>query len=398
MQTAVLSSAAAHGPRLLTRLSGDEAVSGELLARLAALVGAGVKEEEIASLLERLTGANTTARQFLIVEGLARGLARGGRPLTKHLGGKSGVAGALRRFVDAAVAVAGDGRRPVPERVAAIRLLGHAPLTTAGPVLQEVLQPREPSEVQTAAVQALAMSTDPSVAGLLLAGWPGYGPAVRREVQEALFARSDRIAKLLDAVERGQVLPGQLDPLRRDQLLRSSNAALRERAEKLLAGQVSADRQKVLEEYRPALDLSGDVDRGRGIFRKNCTTCHRLENEGFEVGPDLLSALKNKAKETLLLDILDPSREVDPRYMNYVVTTKNGRVLTGLIAGETASSLLLRRGDKAEDTLLRSEIDEIQSTAKSLMPEGLEKQLSPQDVADVIAYLLSAVGRKELSK
>ena len=92
-----------------------------------------------------------------------------------------------------------------------------------------------------------------------------------------------------------------------------------------------------------------------------------------------------------MLDILDPSREVDPRYQNYVVTTKKGQSLTGLIATETASSITLRRGEKAEDVLLRSQIDEISATGKSLMPDGLETQLSKQDLADLIDYLLTVV-------
>src|SRR2546423_943410 len=122
--------------------------------------------------------------------------------------------------------------------------------------------------------------------------------------------------------------------------------------------------------------LKADTVRGKMMFKKNCATCHRLENEGVEVGPDLLSALRNKSKETLLVDILDPSREVDPRFINYLVTTKPGRLLTGIIAAETASSVTLRRAEKVEDTVLRGEIDEIQGTAQSLMPEGLEMQLS----------------------
>jgi putative heme-binding domain-containing protein len=75
--------------------------------------------------------------------------------------------------------------------------------------------------------------------------------------------------------------------------------------------------------------------------------------------------------------------------LNYQIQTKAGRVFTGMIASETASSLTLRRAEKVEDTILRSQIDEIQATGKSLMPEGLEMQLSKQDVADVIGYLLS---------
>src|SRR5262249_6873339 len=114
---------------------------------------------------------------------------------------------------------------------------------------------------------------------------------------------------------------------------------------------------------------------------------HRLENEGIEVGPDLLSALRNKSREQLLTDILDPSREVDPRYLAYQVTTKKGQVLTGIIATETASSVTLRRGEKAEDVILRSQIDEIQATPKSSRPEGLESQMTKKEMADVIAYL-----------
>jgi putative heme-binding domain-containing protein len=96
----------------------------------------------------------------------------------------------------------------------------------------------------------------------------------------------------------------------------------------------------------------------------------------------------------LLIDIFDPSREVDPRYINYVITNNAGRVFTGMIASETASSVTLRRAEKAEDVLLRSQIEEIQATAKSLMPENLETQLGKQDVADLIAYLQSVAAPK----
>src|SRR5207244_5877149 len=132
------------------------------------------------------------------------------------------------------------------------------------------------------------------------------------------------------------------------------------RARMLLAGQTSPDRRKVVEEYAAALELKGDAARGKAAFKKTCATCHRLENEGVEVGPDLLSALRNKSKEQLLSDILDPSREVDPRYINYQVTTKAGRTFSGMIAAETASSLTLRRAEKAEDAILRSQIEEVQ--------------------------------------
>jgi putative heme-binding domain-containing protein len=270
----------------------------------------------------------------------------------------------------------------------AIRLLGYGPFSAAGPALQSLLTARSPAEIQLAAVRALAQQDHPRVAEMLLAPWASLSPPVRREVLEALFARSDRVSHLLAAIEQGQVLAAQLDPFRVEQLRKHPRVKERKELQVLLSGSSAGDRQKLVGQYLPALQLPSDASRGKAVFKKACSTCHRLEEVGIEVGPDLLSALRNKTAERLVLDILDPSREVDPRYINYVVTNKAGRVFTGMIRAETATSLTLRRAEGAEDVILRSQIDEIQATAKSLMPENLETQLSKQDLADVIAYLL----------
>jgi putative heme-binding domain-containing protein len=278
--------------------------------------------------------------------------------------------------------------------MAAVQLLSFGPYSIAGPTLQELLAPRIPGELQLAAVRALSRHHHPKVAETLLAPWRSYSPNIRREALEAVFAKADRLPALLTAMEQNQVQLSQLEPFRLDRLRKLPDAKLRQRAEKLLAGLASSDRQKVVDGYRPALDIKGEPLRGKAVFKKTCTTCHRLESEGTEVGPDLLSALRNKTPELLLIDIFDPSREVDPRYINYVVSDKSGRVFTGMIAAETASSVTLRRAEKAEDTILRNQIEEIQATAKSLMPENLETQLSKQEVADLIAYLQSVAAPK----
>jgi putative heme-binding domain-containing protein len=114
-----------------------------------------------------------------------------------------------------------------------------------------------------------------------------------------------------------------------------------------------------------------------------------LKDVGFIVGPDL-AALANKSPEYLLISILDPSKEVDSRYIEYVATTKAGRTFTGILASETATSITLKGQEGKEQSLLRADLDELQSTGKSLMPEGLEKDLTKQDLADVIAYLSQA--------
>lgn len=237
-----------------------------------------------------------------------------------------------------------------------------------------------------ASVISLSRLEDNSIADLLLREWNGYSPKVRREVMEALFTHPDRLSKLLTA----KISPSQIESVRIQQLRKHSNSRIRRRAEQLFANYVSLDRKEILKQYQASLKLKPNPERGRMLFQKNCATCHRLENKGVEAGPDLVAVLRNESPEDLLLVMLDPSREVDPRYVNYKVRTKRGRTVTGMISTETGSSITLRRAEKVEETILRNQIEQLQTTWKSLMPEGLEKQLKLQDVADLIAYLQKA--------
>ena len=122
------------------------------------------------------------------------------------------------------------------------------------------------------------------------------------------------------------------------------------------------------------------------LYRQHCATCHSLHGEGFPVGPDL-TTVKTRGEDLLLIDILDPNRVIAPEYINYTVATRSGQIATGMIAAETSTTLTLRRAQGAEDVILRKDIEEIRGTGQSLMLEGLEKELKPQDVADVIKFL-----------
>jgi putative heme-binding domain-containing protein len=107
-----------------------------------------------------------------------------------------------------------------------------------------------------------------------------------------------------------------------------------------------------------------------------------------DVGPNL-ATVTNRSSEDLLVHILDPNREVAPNFVNYNVATENGRVLSGIIAEESAGALVLKRGEGATDVIPREQIEAVSSTGISLMPEGLEKGLSHQDLADLIAFVRS---------
>jgi putative heme-binding domain-containing protein len=295
-----------------------------------------------------------------------------------------------RALFDQAAVIAVDGKRPVLSRVEAVQLLGRGPFKPLEGVAAKLLSPLSPPLVQLAVVRALSAHARPEVPGLLLATWSSASPTLRRELAEALFARRERVAALVEAMEKKKVLAAHLEAVRLARLRTYPDAKLRARALAVLAKQQAPLRVKVIESYRASLKLKGDLAMGKKVFQKNCSTCHRLDGVGKEVGPDLVAVLRNKSAEQLLIDILDPSREVDARYLAYEVMTTRGLVLSGMIASETASSLTLRRGEGLEDTILRTQIEKVVSTGQSLMPDGLEIQLSRQDMADVIAYLLKA--------
>jgi putative membrane-bound dehydrogenase-like protein len=399
VQTAALSSAANRAPALLALLvrnpsfirSGHESV---VLTRLATVIGAQANDEALARIFKLLGEQPDSATwPAAVLDGLGQGLQNGKRSLRKLWERPppalaEAVRGVLPLFKHAAE-VASNPNAALPERLAAVQRLGYGPFAVAVDALGGALGPQNPPELQAAAVRALATHDNPRVAEMLLEHWEGYGPAVRREVVEALCARPARLTKLFDAIESKRVAAGQIEAARRAQILRIPNANVRKRATALFANAGNPDRRKVIEEYRPALNFKADLAHGKAVFTKVCASCHKLGNEGHDVGPDLHGALGNKTKEALIIDILDPNREVDPRFVNYVVTTKAGRSVTGLLAVETPASVTLRRADNAEDTILRTQIDSMQATSQSLMPEELEKQLSKQDVADVVAYLLS---------
>ncbi|MFT3878983.1 MAG: c-type cytochrome [Gemmatales bacterium] len=276
----------------------------------------------------------------------------------------------------------------------AISVLSFAPWNETEATFKELLNPQSPLGVQQQAIQAMKSYADPAVANLLLSLWQGWSPNLRREAQEILLSRAVFIQRLLEQAEAGTFAWQQIDLARRELLMRSRNADIKKRAGALQAKLGVSSRTQVLNKYQPALKLDGNAERGKAIFTKACASCHQVQGQGHVVGPDLLGALGNKTTEAIFVDILDPNREVDPRYVNYVVVTKSGRTLTGIISSESSSSITFKRAEGIKETVLRTDIDEIQGTGKSLMPENLEEQLTPQDLADVMGYLLSLRPKK----
>jgi putative heme-binding domain-containing protein len=211
---------------------------------------------------------------------------------------------------------------------------------------------------------------------------------VKEAALRALIADAGRTGDLLAAVENEKLERWSVSSTRRRQLMRHSDAAIAARAKKLFGDSFAGARRDVYEQYRPALRQAGDVARGKQVFGRVCADCHKIGEAGNAVGPDLLSVVIRN-KEVLMTDILLPNESIEAGYEEYLVDTKDGRSISGVIAAESAAAVTLRRAKGEEDTIARDNIAELRSLNVSAMPEDLEKQIAVEEMADLLAYLKS---------
>ena len=211
-------------------------------------------------------------------------------------------------------------------------------------------------------------------------------PAIQRTILDGVLANIDRASLLLDEVAAERIKPTEFDANCTKLLLNHADATIKTRAEKLLSDALPMDREKALAEYRQALAMEADPARGRGVFEKQCATCHQIDGVGAQVAPDI-SDSREKSAEQLLTDIIQPNRAIDSNYFSYTALTVDGLVHTGVLATETSTSVTLKQAEGKAITLLRDEIDELQSDGVSFMPDGMEKNIPPQDMADLIGFI-----------
>jgi putative membrane-bound dehydrogenase-like protein len=396
-RAAVASAVPTRADKLFVLLMNRPEVASEMLPQmisdLAAIVGARQQPAEVAACLTVLRNPPPRPGRpepLGVLAALADGMARRGKSLNDFLTQLPDERHDLRDWVAeqfrTAATMATNQDTPGLARLAAIRLLGSASWDAAGPALTALLTGEAAQDLRLAAVRALAAQPAAEAAPALLKPWRSYRPVLRREVAEVMARQPDRSLLLVAAVEAGEVKPADLDPTVTRRLTNHAKSEIRDRARKALEASLPADRKDVLEKYQAALKTEGDARRGREVFTKNCATCHAVAGVGVNVGADI-SDTRTKAPGQLLNDILNPNAAVDGNYIEYVVTLKNGKQVSGVIAGETAAGLTLKRAQNQTDTVLRADIDEVQSTGRSLMPEGLEKTITIAEMADLIAFL-----------
>lgn len=294
----------------------------------------------------------------------------------------------VQELLQGALKSIADDKLPAATRVDAIRSLSLGKLADVRGPLVKLLDLRQPGEVQLAALGVLDRFNDPELPAVLLKNWETLSPRLRAAAGDALLSRPERSKALLDAVETKTFAPQNLDATQIKRLMIHKDAAIQKRAATLLAAFKPARRTDVVEKYRKALDLKGDPAKGKAIFTKTCAACHKLDGVGHELGPNL-SAMKNRGMDAILTNVLDPNAEVNPQYLSYNANLDDGKQVTGMIQAETANSVTFIRGEGLKDVVSRANIETLKSTGLSLMPEGLEKDISVDAMADLIAYIMT---------
>jgi putative membrane-bound dehydrogenase-like protein len=419
-----------HAPRLLAAAwemadeGGETGQSGagrpqaiRALAFASAAGDAAARRADLAAWLDRVDwhGAAPTA-----AAALADGLAAGWRRRPESIPAAESLAAALARWAEArlpgtatglldlatlrdlgippaladTIAAARDQiARPtrsetIGEKVAAIDLLARTPGEEAVQPLLDLLVAPEPGEVQRAAVEALRQRRVADLAQRLVVAWPRLAPAIRPAVVGLLVSDRRSRESLLEALESGSVRLGELnlDLEQRRAMLRWTDPAVAARAAALFTDDEYGDRKAIVGEWLARLPAEGDAESGREMFRARCATCHAARGVGHRVGPDL-EALSHRSVEDLATHVLDPNMAINPGYVSCVVETSDGRAYTGLLSGETADAVTVLQPEGKGITIPRREIDEFRTLATSLMPEGLEKEMTPQQLRDLIAFL-----------
>ena len=289
------------------------------------------------------------------------------------------------------LAAACDDKQADAARIeAARRLIDFRPKDArSAETLLALITPKVSQTLATGLVEAAGRSEAPTVGQAIVARLGAMTPVVRAEAARVLLTRNEWTTAFLDGAEHGDVLISSLSLPQTQALAAHKDSLIATRAKALIArggGLPDADRQKVIDAMAPFVLKGGDATRGKVAFVQQCAKCHKLDGEGGNVGPNL-TGMAAHPREELLIHILDPSRSVEGTFVQYNLATSGGRVINGLLASESRTAVELIDAEGKSHRVLREEIEDFAASKKSLMPEGFEKQLGPEGLADLLAYL-----------
>ena len=387
-----------------------------IIERIAEHHARGKPDEGIANLLEKLLQSEPLI-QTATLKGLARGWPANQPPklddrtekalkdlfvvlpiaargqlaqLGKKWGSKS-LAEQSKVIVQGFLKDASDTKQSDIERISSAKQaceFGASDPAVAKAILELITAQLSP-EVGLRMLEAVSLSDQAETGNTMVERFPDWTPNLRQTAIRILLSRAIWTEALIASLENNKLRISELSLDQKQALLQTGNKKITDKAKVILArggGLPNADRQKVIDDSMFATTQSGDAILGKIVYKNQCSKCHQHQGEGIKIGPDMTGMAAHPKKE-LLIHIMDPNRDVEGNFRQYVVSTKGGKILTGMLASETKSSIELIDTEAKKQTVLRDDIDEIKASDRSLMPEGFEKQLSKPDLVNLLEFL-----------
>jgi putative membrane-bound dehydrogenase-like protein len=255
---------------------------------------------------------------------------------------------------------------------------------------EKILTSDRSADVRRRAVQAIGRIGTAASTSALISHLAKLPADVQPAAIESLTDRADSATELLGLVRDGKVPATLINANQAQKMLSLKNKPLADMVTKhwgVVRTERDPARVELIARMRNELRISnGDPVAGRAVFKKLCAQCHKMYGEGAEVGPDI-TRNGRASFEQLLSNVFDPSLVIGSAYQGLTVVTKDGKAISGLPAEDSAQRVVLKvQGDKQE-IIARADIEEVVPSKLSLMPEGIEKQLQPQELYDLFAFI-----------
>ena len=311
-------------------------------------------------------------------------------------GGESVVLG-LRRgdpaAVEQALRTVADAQAPTERRLRYVEILGEVHQSKSEPVLLELLAKTQDRGLRSAALTALQPFDEAEIGKTVLAGFETFDEGSRAVALNLLASRPAWSLQLLEAVDAGHIKASAISPDAVQKIKIYPEPRIAQLLRKYCTQErvpTTSEMQLQVQQYAGTVRSgAGNPYEGRKLFNMSCALCHKLFGQGAQIGPDL-TPYKRDDLETMLLNIVNPSAEIREGYETYLVSTKDGRTLSGFLADKDNRVIVLRGVDGVNQVLPQDQIKEMKSTGVSLMPQGLLSALNEQQLRDLFAYLQSA--------
>ncbi|MEM7475821.1 MAG: neutral/alkaline non-lysosomal ceramidase N-terminal domain-containing protein [Planctomycetota bacterium] len=335
---------------------------------------------ELSRPLSKLTGELTKTQWMLMLVA-----ARVGVPDSDRAALEEAAKQVREQMTDKAV--------PLDLRLRATQLLGSSLLPASQQLadLRTMLKPDQPGKIREAALAAAYRIETEETASVLLAAWNELVPAERSTAGATLLQRRSWTVQLVEALEQGDITISDLDASTLGGLQNYEAYDVMKRLGTLIAKPDPRQREELVHRYTEQIGKrNGEATDGQQLFKQHCAACHQKGIDGSaqlaSIGPPI-SNLKKWSTGQWVTAVLDPNATVEAKYKQYKVLTKSGQVLSGVVQEQSDLNLKLGLSDGKTITIARADVEKLSDSRVSLMPEGFESKLSPQDLSAVIKFL-----------